>query len=106
MHINTKAVIKEHVTVLGDIVKLENKNVHFTCGTIQEIDAIIFVTGFHPPPIDLRDDFESARMDGLFYLGQGTQRTFTSRFIRGIREDAVILGQLILGKLASNSKSQ
>jgi putative flavoprotein involved in K+ transport len=106
MHIDAKAVIKQHVKVLGDIVKIENKKVHFTCGTIQEIDAIIFATGFSPTAINLRDDFESATIEGLYYLGRGTQRTFTSRFIRGIREDASVLGQLILGKLAPNNKSQ
>lgn len=106
MHINAKMVIKKKVKVLGDIVKIENKKVHFTCGTIQEIDAIIFATGFHPTAINLRDDFESSTTDGLYYLGRGTQRTFSSRFIRGIREDASVLGQLILGKLAPNNKSQ
>ncbi|MBC7539561.1 MAG: NAD(P)-binding domain-containing protein [Bacteriovorax sp.] len=106
MHINAKMVIKNHVKVLGDIVKIENKKVHFTCGTIQEIDAIIFATGFRPTAIHLRNDFESSTVDGLYYLGRGTQRTFTSRFIRGIREDASVLGQLILGRLPPNNKSQ
>ncbi|MDD4973070.1 MAG: NAD(P)-binding domain-containing protein [Bacteriovorax sp.] len=106
MHISAKTIIKKQVKVFGDIVKIENKKVHFTCGTIQEIDAIVFATGFSPTAINLRDDFESATIDGLYYLGRGTQRTFTSRFIRGIREDASVLGQLILGKLAPNNKSQ
>jgi putative flavoprotein involved in K+ transport len=106
MHTNAKKVIREHVKVLGDIVKIENKKVHFTCGTIQEIDAIIFATGFRPAAINLRDDFESSTVDGLYYLGRSSQRTFTSRFIRGIREDASVLGQLILGRLPPNNKSQ
>ena len=56
--------------------------------------------------VTLRDDFESSAIDGLFYLGRGTQRSFTSRFIRGIREDALVLAQVILGKAASKNKSQ
>jgi len=106
MHIEAKKIINDHVSVLGDIVKIENKIVHFTCGTLQEIDAIIFATGFRPSVVNLRDDFESSTINGLFYLGRGTQRSFTSRFIRGIREDAVVLAQLILGKAAPKNKSQ
>ena len=106
MHISAKEVIKKNVNVFGDIVKIENKNVYFSCGNIQEIDAIVFATGFRPTEIKLRDDFESSTVDGLYYLGRGTQRSFTSRFIRGIREDASVLSQLILGRLASKNKSQ
>lgn len=106
MHYNAKRVLKEQTTVVGDIQKIDNKKVYFTCGKIQSIDAIIFATGFKPDPIELRDDFESLSTEGLFYLGRGSQRTFTSRFIRGIREDAPVLCQLILGRLASKSSSQ
>ncbi len=101
-----KPIIDREVTLMNDISKIENKKVTFTDGQSIEADAILFATGFRPPKINLKDDFESSETEGLFYLGRDTQRTFTSRFIRGIREDAPILGNLIFGRLASSNKSQ
>lgn len=106
MHHTAKRIIEKSVTVMDDISKIEGKIVTFSDGKKEKIDAIIFATGFHPPQIQLKDDFESRETEGLFYLGRNTQRTFTSRFIRGIREDAEILGKLILGRLASSKRSQ
>lgn len=106
MNFKVKKIVTKQVKVRGNILKIDNKKVYFTDGNPEEIDAIIFATGFRPSPISLRDDFESQTTDGLFYLGRGAQRTFTSRFIRGIREDAPILCQLILAKLASKNKFQ
>lgn len=106
MHFAVKRIVEEQTKVVGDIVKIVDKKVTFTCGDTQEIDAIIFATGFRPASVFLRDDFESKEVDGLYYLGRGSQRTFSSRFIRGIRADAPILCQLILGRLASSNKFQ
>lgn len=106
MHFVSKKIVEEHTKVVGDIVKIVDKNVFFTDGNVCEIDAILFATGFKPALAELRNDFESKEVNGLFYLGRGSQRTFASRFIRGIRADAPILCQLILGKLASSNKFQ
>jgi putative flavoprotein involved in K+ transport len=106
MHYDAKKVVEEQTKVKGDIVKIENKNVYFTDGSVESIDVIIFATGFRPHAVNLKNNFESIETSGLFYLGRNAQRTFTSRFIRGIREDAPILGQLILGRLASMTKDQ
>ncbi|MGZ3809606.1 MAG: NAD(P)-binding domain-containing protein, partial [Bacteriovorax sp.] len=106
MNHNAKHLLKKDVAVVGDISKIVDKEVYFKDGGHEHIDAIIFATGFRPHPIHLKDDFESAETEGLFYLGRGSQRTFTSRFIRGIREDAPVLSHLILGKLASSKRSQ
>jgi putative flavoprotein involved in K+ transport len=106
MHHNAKKIIDEKVKIVGNITRIENKKIYFDDGSAESIDAVIFATGFHPPKIELKNDFESKSTDGLFYLGRGSQRTFTSRFLRGIREDAIILANLIRGNLASNNKSQ
>ncbi len=106
MNSSVLKIIEDEVDLVGDILKIEDKKVTFTDGKSAEIDAIIFATGFKPLKVHLKDDFESQEMEGLFYLGRGSQRNFTSRFIRGIREDANVLGNLILGRLASSNKSQ
>lgn len=103
---SVKEMIKKNVVMVPDIERIEDKNVTFTDGSVEKIDAIVFATGFRPPGIKLKDDFESAEMPNLFYLGRNSQRTFASRFIRGIREDAVILGKVIRGILDSSKSSQ
>lgn len=106
MDFSAKKIIEGQVRLVPDITRIEEKNVYFTNGEIHHIDAIIFATGFQPPGINLRDDFESAEIKNVFYLGRNCQRTFASRFIRGIREDAKILGKRICGTLASSKSSQ
>lgn len=101
-----KKIIDNEVTVVRDIQKIEDRKVTFVDGRVETIDAIIFATGFHPPSVQLKDDFESSTIKNLFYLGRNSQRTFTSRFIRGIRDDAEILGKLIRGNLESSKRSQ
>jgi len=104
-----KKIIKKSVEVLPDIDFIEGKIVVFKNGEQRQIDAILFATGFTFHPASLKDDFESAEMANLFFLGRNTQRTFASRFIRGIREDAIILGkriEAILGKRDSSNKFQ
>ena len=104
-----KKVIAEKVTVMPDISRIENDSVIFSNGERKQIDLIIFATGFSPEAVQLKDDFESAQMKNLYYLGRNAQRTFASRFIRGIREDAMILGKRIegiLGNLDSSNKFQ
>jgi putative flavoprotein involved in K+ transport len=101
-----KKIIDREVTVVRDIQKIEDKKVTFVDGRAEVFDAIIFATGFHPPSVQLKNDFESTEIKNLFYLGRNSQRTFTSRFIRGIRDDAEILGKLIRGSLESSNKSQ
>lgn len=101
-----KKLLKNEVVIVPDIERIESKQVHFKNGRVELIDAIIFATGFKPPSIKLKNDFESAEMPNLFYLGRNSQRTFASRFIRGIRDDAEILGNVIRGILDSSKSSQ
>lgn len=104
MHSSVKKYFK-NVQIRGDIKKIENENVHFTDG-VEQVDAIIFATGYRRSHDKMKDDFESAERPGYFYLGLDGQRTFTSRFLRGIREDAPHLAKLIFGKLACKNNCQ
>ena len=98
MHSSVKKYFA-NVHIKGDIKKIDNGSVTFTDG-VEQIEAIIFATGYRRLHDKLKDDFESAERPGFFYLGVDGQRTFTSRFLRGIREDAPHLARLIAGKLA------
>lgn len=106
MHRNIKEYVEKRVKVCPDIASIVDKKITFVDGSSEIVDAIIFTTGFKRAGIVLRDDFEDKATDGLFYLGINAQRTFTSRFLRGIREDAPILAQLIFGKVASKKSCQ
>lgn len=106
MHRDIKKYVEERVIICGDITSIQNNTITFDDGKTQEVDAVIFTTGFKRPPIVFRDDFEDKSVDGLYYLGINAQRTFTSRFLRGIREDAKVLAQLILERLASKNNCQ
>lgn len=101
-----KKIIEREVQVVNDIERIEGKIVYFKGGRKEAIDAIIFATGFQPPAADIKNDFENTGLKNYFYLGRNSQRTFASRFIRGIREDAAILGKLIRGILESSKRSQ
>lgn len=96
----------KNVTLVPDIERVDDKNVYFKNGRCEQIDAIVFATGFQPPAVKLKNDFESSEIPNLFYLGRNSQRTFASRFIRGIREDAEILGKEIRGIFESSKSSQ
>ncbi|AUN99126.1 FAD-dependent oxidoreductase [Bacteriovorax stolpii] len=106
MEFSAKSIVEREVQVRGEIERIENHDVFFSDGNKEEIDAIIFATGFHPPAEELENDFESKSTPGLYYLGRSGQRSFTSRFIRGIREDAPELCKLIAEKLSLSIKDQ
>ena len=106
MHFRVKKIVEENVKITSVIKNINNNIVYFEDGSKQDIDAIIFTTGFRPPEVHLKNDFESDSTENLFYLGRGSQRSFTSRFIRGIRDDAPILARLISGRMAFKNKRQ
>lgn len=105
MHSSVKKYFVKNVKVKGNILKIKNNELVFEDETIP-VDAIIFATGYKREKINLKDDFESSADDNYFYLGLNSQRTFTSRFLRGIREDAPILASLIAGKVAPKNNCQ
>ena len=90
------------------IQSLGAAQVNFQNGEVYEPDAILFATGFRPAleplqPLGISIDpgtgrpktlgMQSAEVAGLYFLGLDHGRNFQSRFIRGIRNDAVVLAQ-------------
>lgn len=106
MHSSAKKHFKSNVKIVGDIISIKDCIVSFSSGESLKVDTIIFTTGFRRESIQLKDDFESLENPGMFYLGIEAQRTFTSRFLRGIKADAPILAKLILGRFASKNSCQ
>lgn len=97
-----------------DIERIEGKSVVFSDGTQQSYDFIIFATGYravmdHLESLILRDaqgdpemrEMESTRTRGLFFMGVENQRTYRSRFLRGIRRDAPRVAELVAQRLPS-----
>ena len=92
----------------------EGKIVVFENGESMRPDAVLFATGFRPALQHLHglglevdhhtgvpqvSDMESTQVPGLFFLGLDGLRNFQSRFIRGIRNDAVVLAERLVGRL-------
>src|SRR4029077_12015566 len=79
-------------------------------------DAVIYATGFRPAlhhlaslalALDAQsgrpqlDGLESVSAPDLFFIGLDHGRNFQSRFIRGIRNDAVVLAERLEQRLRS-----
>lgn len=92
------------------ISRFEHDSIVFVDGRQASFDAVVWATGYHYTTRHLRgllpegpillQGMESARVDGLYFLGLDQQRTYRSRFLRGIREDAEQLGQALARRLA------
>lgn len=92
------------------IASFADDTVHFVDGQSAAFDAVIYATGYFYTTRHLRSllpegeielkDMESEKVKGLFFLGLDQQRTYRSRFLRGIRADARKLGKLIEERLA------
>jgi putative flavoprotein involved in K+ transport len=96
-----------------DVVRLHGANVEFVDGRREPFDALIYATGYRPALAHLaglvgvdpasglpntRGGFESTEAPGLYFLGLDMQRSFRSRYLRGIREDAAALAGLLTGR--------
>ena len=92
------------------LARFEGRRVVFTDGRTLEPDAVLYATGFRPALAHLtslglsfdehtgqpaRCGFESVDLPGLFFLGLDGLRNFRSRFIRGLREDAPLLADIL-----------
>ncbi len=96
-----------------EIAKINGKEVRFIDGTLEHYDLIIFCTGFRPVLGHLEKllpqstnaaapalaGMESIDAPGLFFIGLDKLTNFRSRYLRGIREDAVVLADTIAGKI-------
>lgn len=120
----SRAYLKSgQVPVYPDIVSIQDDTVLFEDGRRERFDLIVFATGYRPAVNHLQNllqdaehsgtrsaesvvsprlkGMESAAVPGLFFLGLDNQRTFRSRFLRGITEDSKIMADLVARKLAS-----
>jgi putative flavoprotein involved in K+ transport len=96
-----------------EIAKVNGKEVRFLDGTLEHYDLIIFCTGFRPVLAHLepllaksanRDapalrGMESIDAPGLFFIGLDKLTNFRSRYLRGIREDAIVLADTVARKI-------
>lgn len=106
MPFELKEIIKNQVEVIEDIVEAEGQKIKTTDGRMIEVDLIILTTGYEEKKIKLKNQFESSTDKNRYFLGLNNQRTFTSRFLRGIKDDTPILAQLISVNLFSKNKFQ
>lgn len=92
------------VLTKDEIVAINGDTVQFKSGHYESYDAILLATGFHPTyqsidgiptfePQNLREQFQHPTIDNLYLLGIQNQYNYRSRFLRGMREDALILAQ-------------
>lgn len=99
------------IQTFGKIERIEDDTVLFDDGRALKPNLIIDATGFAPTlkylePLALETDpayglpntreMESSSVPGLYFIGFEMLRNFQSRFLRGIREDALVLA----GKIA------
>ena len=100
------------IRTMPDIERISGHEVVFLDGRRERFDLIIYATGYRPalghldglvsidaasglPPVQA---FESIEVPGLYFLGLDMQRTYRSRYLRGIREDAERLAEIIARK--------
>lgn len=106
-----RGVVQTH----PDVNRFQGNSVLFKDGTRLKPAAVIYATGFRPtlehlhdllgdvpdrrrlPPMD---GMESAFIPGLFFIGLENQRNLRSHYLRGIREDAVIVAKEVESRLA------
>lgn len=107
-------VRRGEVKVRSGITCFEEKSVRFADGTEDGFDIALFATGFRPAldhfspllPLDTNgmprlQGMQSADLPGLYFLGLDKQRSFRSRYLRGIRDDAAVLAAQLQSSLAS-----
>lgn len=102
------------VRLFPAIASIERNEILFASGQRLQPDVILFATGFRPALAHLRQlhlsidpgtgrpptrEMESTEDPGLYFLGLDRVRNFQSRFIRGIRRDAVVLAERLAAAL-------
>ena len=104
-----KLVRSGQVEVFPDIQEIGETTVRFVDGREAAFDLIIYSTGYRPVLSHLKGlvttdpktgqpplvNMEARDVPGLFFMGLDNQRSFRSRYLRGIREDAVALAERI-----------
>ncbi|MBX3206643.1 MAG: NAD(P)-binding domain-containing protein [Labilithrix sp.] len=112
-------IVSGRVRSRPDITRFDGDEIVFADGSREAFDLVIYATGFRPalghlsellpaghehgPPVR---EMESASVPGLFFLGLDKLKTFRSRYLRGIREDARALAVLLERRLRGAKKRQ
>jgi putative flavoprotein involved in K+ transport len=106
------------VATFPAIARFEKDAVVFTNGERLTPGIVLYTTGFAPAlrhlaKLDLMlcsetgtplaHQMESTSVPNLFFLGFEMLRNFQSRFLRGIRNDAVVLADRIANRLANGA---
>jgi len=108
---HTRELIESgRVRTMPDVERLSGREIVFIDGRREPFDLIIYATGYRPalrhldglvtidaasglPPLRR---FASTEVPGLYFLGLDMQRTYRSRYLRGIREDAALLAETLV----------
>ena len=107
-------LLKSHkVWTHPEISRLTKDTVVFLDGAEDKFDAIIYATGYRPALDHLAPlisgpprvkGLASVDIPNLYFLGLPGSRTFRSEFLRGIRDDAPILADLLAESRAGLSQ--
>jgi putative flavoprotein involved in K+ transport len=96
-----------HVATFSQIARFNENTVVFQDGREERFDLVIFATGYRaamahlesllgPQPNEPKlKNMESIQVPDLFFLGVDQQRTYRSRFLRGIVEDSRLVAELV-----------
>ncbi len=105
-----EGIVKTH----PNVKEVHGKTVEFTDGQKEEFDMILFCTGYqaalsHLWPIlngkkPKVSKLECKKHKNLFLMGYEHSRNFRSQFLRGIRDDARFLGELLTERFSTPEK--
>jgi putative flavoprotein involved in K+ transport len=107
--LSERLINQGHVRTYPNISHFEKDRVVFEDRSEESFDLVIFATGYRPAvdhlpiaPIGVwLKDMESTAVPGLFFLGVDGQRTYRSRFLRGLVEDSSVLAEMVAKRVAS-----
>jgi putative flavoprotein involved in K+ transport len=108
------------VPVFPEIERFNEDSIVFRDGLERRFDLVIYATGYRPALAHLNElvamdpktgyppllGFESKQVRDLYFLGLIGLRTFRSQFLRGIREDAGVLAEVLAQRLLDVCASQ
>ncbi len=105
-----EGTVKKH----PKIKEIRGETVEFADGESETFDMILFATGYLPALAHLWpllngekpkvSKLESKSNKNLFFLGYENSRNFRSQFLRGIRDDAKFLGEVLEERLSKVGK--
>ncbi len=92
-----------------EVYGFHKSTVKFIDGRAEDFDLVLYATGYraaldHLQPLIqgellLLNGLESIEIPDCYFMGMIDSRTFRSQFLRGIRDDAVYLGELLAKRL-------